>query len=100
MFWEDVQVTLALWNSNGGWTVSFNLQLKMTFWACLVVSGSKFIFHCIVQLLILSILSNITVVHNSVGRHVKNDCCQVVKYLCLFEIHKKPYLTRLSNGVK
>ena len=50
-FWEDVRVTLALLNSNGGWTF-FNLRLKMTSWACLVVFGLKFIFHA--QLLILS----------------------------------------------
>ena len=32
----------------------FNLRLKMTSWACLVVSGLKFIFHWVAQLLILS----------------------------------------------
>ena len=53
-FWEDVRVTLALLNSNGGWTVFFTLRLKMTSWACLVVSGLKFIFHWVAQLLILS----------------------------------------------
>ena len=53
-FWEDVRVTLALLNSNGGWTVFFNFRLKMTSWACLVVSGLKFIFHRECQWLILS----------------------------------------------
>ena len=32
----------------------FNLRLKMTSWACLVVSGLKFIFHRECQWLILS----------------------------------------------
>ena len=41
-FGEDVRVTLALLNSNGGWTVFFTLRLKMTSWACLVVSRLKF----------------------------------------------------------
>ena len=41
-------------NSNGGWTVFFNSQLNMTSLACLVVSGLKFIFHYVAQLLILS----------------------------------------------
>ena len=53
-FGEVVRVTLALSNSNGGWTVFFNFQLKMTSWACLIVSGLKFIFHWVAQLLILS----------------------------------------------
>ena len=80
-FWEDVQVILALLNSYGhcvkvskyrvfsgpgkapyldtfhavgGSTFFFNLRLKMTSWACLIVSGLKFIFHWVAQLLILS----------------------------------------------
>ena len=53
-FWEYIQVTLALLNSNGGWTVFFNFWLKMTSCACLVVSGLKFVFHRVAQLLILS----------------------------------------------
>ena len=32
----------------------FTLRLKMTSWACLAVSGLKFIFHFVAQLLILS----------------------------------------------
>ena len=52
-FWEDVRVTLALLNSNEGWTF-FNSRLKMTSRACLVVSGLKFIFQWVAQLLILS----------------------------------------------
>ena len=44
-FWEDVRVTLTLLNSNVGCTIFFYLRLKMTFWACLVVSGLKFIFY-------------------------------------------------------
>ena len=52
-FWEDVQVTLALLNSNGDENF-FNLRLKVSSWACLVVSGLKFIFHWVTHLLILS----------------------------------------------
>ena len=58
-FWEDVRVTLTLLNSNGGCTIFFNLRLKMTFWACLVVSGLKFIFHWVSQLVeCLNVMSN------------------------------------------
>ena len=32
----------------------FSLRLKMTSWACLVVSDLKLIFYCVAQLLILS----------------------------------------------
>ena len=32
----------------------YKFRLKMTSWACLVVSGLKFIFHWVAQLLILS----------------------------------------------
>ena len=32
----------------------FNLQLKTTSWACLVVSRLKFIFHWVAQLLTIS----------------------------------------------
>ena len=53
-FWEDVQKALALLNSNGEWPVFYTFQLKMTSWACLVVSGLKFIFRCVAKLLILS----------------------------------------------
>ena len=51
-FWEDVPVTLPF----GGWRMKlvFNLWLKITFWACLVVSRLKFLFLWVAYLLILS----------------------------------------------
>ena len=43
-FWDDDWETLVLLKTNGGWNISFALQLKINSWAYLVGSGLKLIF--------------------------------------------------------
>ena len=44
-FWEKVWETILLLKTKGGRVNHFDLQLKITFWACLLGSGLKLIFH-------------------------------------------------------
>ena len=43
-FWEKDWETLLSLKTKDGWVGLFDLQLKMTFWACLLGSGLKLIF--------------------------------------------------------
>ena len=52
-FLEEDDLTKFWWKSNGGWLTLLILLLKITFWACLLGSELKFIFHGKAQALIL-----------------------------------------------
>ena len=47
--WEEVLLTWLILNIKGGCGVFFNFCLKITSYACLLMSGLKLIFHCNAQ---------------------------------------------------